>query len=94
MEENEKKETKFKAIPVSGGASYNKAPKNHSGFGKTIILPFISGVLGCSVVIGTVFGVPSIKTKIIGNQTAPISTTNNNSTKSDGYIKQIKLKYY
>lgn len=94
MEENEKNETKFKAIPVTGSTSYNKSSKNHSGFGKSILIPFVSGALGCVVVIGTCFGIPSIKSKIIGNADSLISTTNNNSTQSDGYVKQISLSNY
>ena len=94
MEENEKKETKFTAIPVSSETSYNKSSKNKSGFGKSVLLPFVSGVVGCSVVIGTCFGVPSIRTKLIGNTNSSISTTNNNSTNSDGYVKQIALSNY
>lgn len=94
MDENEKKEEKFKAIPVTGSTSYNKTSKDNSGFGKSVILPFVSGILGCSVVIGTCFGIPSIRTKIIGNTNSSISTTNNNSTQSDGYIKQTSLENY
>lgn len=94
MEENEKKETKFTTIPVSSETSYNKSSKNKSGFGKSVLLPFVSGVVGCSVVIGTCFGVPSIRTKLIGNTNSSISTTNNNSTNSDGYVKQIALSNY
>ena len=44
MEENEKNETKFKAIPVTGSSSYTKnekSSKTKTGFGKTVILPFI-----------------------------------------------------
>ena len=88
MEENEKNETKFIAIPVTGSTSYNKSSKNSSGFGKSVLLPFVSGVLGCTIVIGTCFGVPSIKNKLIG------TPTNNNSTQSDGYVKQISLENY
>ena len=94
MEENEKKETKFTAIPVNSETSYSKSSKNKSGFGKSVLLPFVSGVVGCSVVIGTCFGVPSIRTKLIGNANSSISTTNNNSTNSDGYVKQISLSNY
>lgn len=94
MDENEKNETKFKAIPVTGSTAYNKSSKNHSGFGKSVLIPFVSGVLGCSVVIGTCFGIPSIRTKIIGTTNSSISTTNNNSTQSDGYVKQISLANY
>ena len=95
MEENEKNEAKFKAIPVTGSTSYNKTSKNYSGFGKSVLIPFVSGILGCSVVIGTCFGIPSIKTKIIGDtNSSSISTTNNSSTESDGYVKQISLENY
>lgn len=94
MEENNKSESKFKAIPISGNTSYSKTSKNKSEFGKSVLLPFVSGILGCSVVIGTCFGIPSIKTKLIGNTNSSISTTNNNSTISDGYVKQISLSDY
>ena len=61
----------------------NKQNKQNS-FGKTVLIPFASGIVGCSLVLGTCFGIPSIKTKIIGSSnSASISTTNNNSTKSD-----------
>ena len=92
---NENNTQKFKAIPVNGSTSYDKTKKTKSGFGKSVIIPFISGVLGCTVVIGTCFGIPSIKTKIIGSSnSSSISTTNNNSTKSDGYVKQTSLENY
>ncbi len=94
MEENEKKESKFKKIPITNETLYNRNSKNKSGFGKSILLPFVSGVVGCSVVIGTCFGVPSIKSKLIGNTTSSISSTNNNSTNSDGYVEQISLEHY
>ena len=94
MEENKKNEKKFTAIPVNSETSYNKSSKNNSGFGKSVLLPFVSGVVGCSIVIGTCFGVPSIKSKLIGNTNSSISTTNNNSTNSDGYVKQISLSNY
>lgn len=95
MDENEQNNQKFKAIPVTGSTSYNKTKKNKSGFGKSVMLPFVSGVVGCSVVIGTCFGVPSIRTKLIGNTgSSSISTSNNTSTQSDGYVKQTSLENY
>ena len=97
MEENEKNETKFKAIPVTGSSSYNKnekSQKNKTGFGKTIILPFVSGVVGCSVVLGTCFGVPSIRSKLINNSSSNISTSNSSSTQSNGYVTQTSLSNY
>lgn len=97
MEENEKNETKFKAIPVTGSSSYNKnekSQKNKTGFGKTVILPFVSGVVGCSVVLGTCFGVPSIRSKLINNSSSNISTSNSSSTQSNGYVNQTSLSNY
>lgn len=94
MEENEKK---FKAIPVTGSSSYNKnekSQKNKTGFGKTVILPFVSGVVGCSVVLGTCFGVPSIRSKLINNSSSNISTSNSSSTQSNGYVTQTSLSNY
>lgn len=57
----DKKENTFQT--VKGYSSYNKSASNIS---KNIFVPFLSGVLGCSLVIGTCFGIPSIKEKIIG----------------------------
>lgn len=97
MEENEKNKTKFKAIPVTGSSSYNKnekSQKNKTGFGKTVILPFVSGVVGCSVVLGTCFGVPSIRSKLINNSSSNISTSNSSSTQSNGYVTQTSLSNY
>ena len=97
MEENEKNETKFKAIPVTSSSSYNKnekSQKNKTGFGKTVILPFVSGVVGCSVVLGTCFGVPSIRSKLINNSSSNISTSNSSSTQSNGYVNQTSLSNY
>ena len=95
MEENEKKNAKFTAIPVNGKATYeNGKNKNTSGFGKSVLLPFFSGIVGCSVVIGTCFGVPSIKSKLINNTSSNISTSNNNSLNSTGYVTQTSLSNY
>ena len=63
-----------------------KAPKEHKklgkGFGKTIVFPFISGVVGASIVVGTCFGVPSIKNKLVGPRTT-FSTQTSASTSID-----------
>ena len=49
--------------------------KNNFNFGKSIILPFLSGIVGCSVVIGTCFGVPGIKEKLVGKTTSIQTST-------------------
>ncbi len=97
MEENEKNETKFKAIPVTGSSSYTKnekSSKTKTGFGKTVILPFISGVVGCTVVLGTCLGIPSIRTKLFNTSSGNISSSHNSSTQSTGYVTQTSLSNY
>lgn len=94
MDENQKQDAKFTAIPVTGKTSYEKKEKNKSGFGKSVLIPFVSGVVGCSVIIGTCFGVPSIKTKLLGHSTSNISTSSSNSTSSNGYVDQISLNNF
>ena len=51
--------------------------KQSNGFGKTVLLPFFSGIVGCALVIGTCFGVPSIKEKLTGstNSTSTVQTS-------------------
>lgn len=67
--------------------------KSKGGFGKNVVLPFLCGVLGCSVVIGTCFGVPSIKNKLIGTYNTPQTSTNSN-TQNLGYVSQNSLSNY
>ena len=98
MEENKNEKTQvnnsnFKT--VSSINPYNDK-KIKSGFGKSVVLPFVSGVLGCAVVIGTCFGVPSIRNNILNN-TSNLSGSNsssNSNTNTDGYVSQISLSNY
>ena len=69
MDEND---NKFEIISSKiSNANFNK----NTSFGKTILLPFISGVIGCSVVIGTCFGVPSIREKILEKDNSTVQTS-------------------
>lgn len=63
------------------------------GFGKSVLLPFVCGILGCGVVIGTCFGVPSIKEKLIGTAEGGVASSNSN-TLSSGYVSQTSLSNY
>ena len=92
MEENENKKSSFKTVTSSN--PYN-VKKTNSGFGKSVVLPFCSGVLGCAVVVGTCFGVPSIRSYFF-NSVPSISSTKNSSqsSKVDGYVSQVNLTNY
>ena len=98
MEEKEKNTSNFKAVqnPNTYSSSYDantSKNKTKSNFGKGFLLPFFSGVLGCAVVIGTCFGIPSIKNKIL-NQNFGVSTSQSNSNLSNGYVSQTSLSNY
>ena len=71
--------------------SYNE--KKPGKFKSNVVIPFISGVLGCSVVIGTCFGVPSIKQKIIGTTSTPITSVTT-TDQSAGTVDFVSLSNY
>ena len=97
MEENEKKENlqNFKTVqnPSTYKEVYKTEKKKNSGFGKNFLLPFFSGVLGCSLVLGTCFGIPSIKSKLFDSNVSNISS-NSNNLENNGYVKQTSLENY
>ena len=61
-------------------------------FRSSILVPFISGVLGCSLVLGTCFGVPNIREKIVGRS----NSTNSTSYENTGVINNnlVSLSNY
>ena len=98
MEENKENSKNFKAVqnPNAYKEVYKKEKDgNNYGFGKNFLLPLFSGILGCSLVIGTCFGVPSIKSKLLNNSSM-LSNTNSNSENSEnsGYVSQTSLSNY
>ena len=100
MEENEKEKnntSNFKAVqnPTTYKvmSSSEKTPKSKVGFGRGILLPFFSGVVGCAVVIGTCFGIPSIRNSIFNNGINNTSYNSSNSSNS-GLVSQTSLSNY
>lgn len=73
----------------------SKKDKVKVGFGKSVLLPFFSGVVGCAVVVGTCFGVPSIRSQILGTSSS-LSGNNSSSSNSEnsGYVSQTSLSNY
>ena len=68
---------------------FNNTPpkKAKSNLKNSIVAPFVSGVLGASLVVGICFGNPSIRTKLIGEQksetkeaSSTVSTPTNTGT--------------
>ena len=90
QEKDVKKEANFKTVSTNN--PYNtKKVSNKSGFGKSVLLPFCSGVAGCAIVIGACFGIPSIRSELMDSSV--IENTSNNNT-SSGYVSQISLENY
>lgn len=66
--------------------------KNNLNFGKQVLVPFLSGVVGAGLVVGLCFGVPSIRDNIIkSDNTSTNSISKNNS---NGTISAISLQNY
>lgn len=59
-----------------------------------IFVPFISGVLGSSLVIGTCFGVPNIRNKILTSNTTENTSNSSVITHVSSTPTQISLKNY
>lgn len=98
MEEKSKQEksSNFQTIqnPSNAKTVYESKKENKAklGFGKGVLIPFVSGVLGCSVVIGTCFGIPSIRNNLLGKTTD--SSSNSSNTVNSGYVTQTSLSNY
>ena len=85
-------ENNFKSI-------FEEEKKEHTyGFKRHVFVPFISGVLGCSLVLGVAFGVPEIKTKILGqtNTTSTSSSTTSSllNDSNAGTVDFVSLASY
>ena len=96
-QENETNTSKFKTVSNPGNykAVYeiDDKPKKKSNFGRNVVLPFFSGVVGCAVVLGTCFGIPTIRNQIMGNINSNTSN-NSSSTQATGYVDQVSLSNY
>jgi len=62
--------------PVQPAGPIN-SPKKSSKGGKTVFLSFLGGVLGAGLVVGVCFGIPGIRTAILGQQNSIVFSKNN-----------------
>lgn len=87
MDENnqEKNGTVFKSVTVDNGTTYRsfntskKESQRKTGFGKTVALPFLCGVLGAGIVVGSCFGIPSVRNTLLSSLVIPNDSTNSSS---------------
>lgn len=77
---------------------FNNTPpkKSKASMKKNIIAPFVSGVLGASLVVGICFGNSSIRTKIIGEQKQEVKETSSSATSNinSGIVNLVSLSDY
>ncbi len=69
-----------------------KKEKSNFSFSKNIFVPFLSGIVGASLVLVTCFGIPSIKEYMLGNETS--GTTNSLNITNGGTTTAISLTEY
>ena len=86
----------FKVSQSPNGYQKTYSSQNTNGsnksFSRGFLTPLISGALGASLVVGTIFGVPQIRESLLGTNNSYSNTNNNsNSNTSDGYISQVSL---
>ena len=62
--------------------------KKQTSFGHSVAVPFLSGVIGAVLVVGTCFGVPTIRENLFKTE---VATTTNASTNSSSSISNPNL---
>lgn len=67
--------------------------KQKGSFGKSVFMPFCSGIVGASLVVGTCFGVPSIREKLLGSISTSYVEASSNQT-NDGTVNLVSLSNY
>lgn len=68
------------------------------GFGKSVLMPFLCGALGTVIVIGTCFGIPTIREKLLpsntNNQEAIITNTSQETATTSTNNNLVSLSNY
>ncbi len=68
--------------------------KKSNNFGKIVFVPFLSGIVGATLVVGTCFGVPSIRERIVGRTYLKGTTSTSAGTSSDNPLNLINIADY
>ena len=67
----------------------SKVKHTSSGFEKSVFVPFISGILGASLVMGACFGIPSIKENLLNSSNNILKPTVTNNVIDKGNLVDI-----
>lgn len=88
-DQTNQKTTSYKVVDMT-----TKKEKNYT-FGKSVLVPFLSGVIGTTLVIGTCFGVPQIREKLINTANSiPTVAEGNSTSTSPSSLQQVSLSNY
>lgn len=72
------------------GNDFKQVPnKPKIGFGKTVLIPFISGLVGATLVVGVCFGVPDIKERLFVQDNLKIVQENKNHQDNSSYNSKL-----
>lgn len=76
---------------------YKKFSSDSSGskkFKSNIFIPFISGVVGATLVIGVAFGVPNIRKSLVNSNSGASSQYSSSDVNNNGVVDFVSLKDY
>ena len=104
MEENNENKPHFEMVQNvqtnNSSNNYKKVPtpktqkvKTKSSFGKSVLIPFCSGILGATLVVGICFSIPDIKDKLIGKKNSN-SNTYVEASSNNGTVDLVSLSNY
>lgn len=85
--DNENKSTTYTVVDFS---SDKKSSKN-THFGKNILLPFCSGILGASLVMAICFGIPEVNKLITNNNGVNTSHIRNDNSSYSDKLTEVSL---
>lgn len=77
--------------------NFNIEPQKSGSFKFNILIPFLSGILGSTLVIGLAFGMPSIKEKLVNYNYSEVAVSSNSTddkTSNNGIVDFISLNNY
>ena len=74
---------------------FNSDTPKYSSLRSNFLMPFISGVLGTTLVLGLAFGVPSIKSSLIDSTSSPSNISEDSiQTSNAGVVDYVSLNKY
>lgn len=75
--------------------NFNTDSSKNFSFKSSIFIPFISGLLGTSLILGLAFGVPNIKKSLISSDNSyQINTSDTIQTSNSGVVDFVSLNEY